>query len=545
MDSILVKIFATALTLSEVLTHPASVRTHFDPATDQDQVVQVLRAGCNHMRRAFDIETINLDDLISTALDDSAAFGANAKAFHGINFADLNVAYHRFCKNEVVDQPSVDLAQVIEFYNNAASDLPDAAALKDRRLPSMSIVLDGGGGRFAEVFESGNRRIWVPLSEIPDYLQKATIAAEDRRFFEHRGVDERGIIRAFLGNLGASGRPQGGSSITQQVVKNLLVGEDVSYERKIREMIVASRLEATLSKAEILELYLNSAYLGRGSWGVEMAARSYFGISVKEVTLAQAAMLAGLLKGPNYFDPDRHPDRAKERFTYVLGRMQEDGAIDAQQKESALANPPNVIDFARQRRDSGFQFVDFLAREARLDGIQSLTAGSYTVHSTINAQLQRDTEAALQEGLAQYEMSSGQTVWRGPEANIADAVQKQGGKDRPGTPAWQLALKALHLPLYDVHWTPAVVLQKGPSIRVGLADGRAGPLGGLTGDAARNLNLYDVVYVHVSGANGSSSKGSDAATNKGNVQVRLRIRPSVQGAALVLENKTGRILAMA
>jgi hypothetical protein len=129
MDAILVKIFATALTLSEVLTHPASVRTHFDPATDQDQVLQVLRAGCNHMRRAFDIETINLDDLISTALDDSAAFGANAKAFHGINFADLNVAYHRFCKNEVVDQPSVDLAQVMNF-TNAASDLPDATALK-------------------------------------------------------------------------------------------------------------------------------------------------------------------------------------------------------------------------------------------------------------------------------------------------------------------------------------------------------------------------------------------------------------------------------
>jgi penicillin-binding protein 1A len=545
MDSILVKIFATALSLSEVLTHPASVRTHFDPATDQDQVVKVLRAGCDHMRRAFDIETINLDDLISTALDDSGAFGANAKAFHGINFADLNVAYHRFCKNEVVDQPSVDLSQVIEFYNNAASDLPDATALKDRRLPSMSTVLDGDGGRFAEVFESGNRRMWVPLSEIPDYLQKATIAAEDRRFFDHHGVDERGIIRAFLGNLGASGRPQGGSSITQQVVKNLLVGEDVSYERKIREMIVASRLEATLSKDEILELYLNSAYLGRGSWGVEMAARSYFGKSAKEVTLAEAAMLAGLLKGPNYFDPERHPDRAKERFAYVLGRMQEDGVIDAQQKESAFANAPKVIAFARQRRDSGFQFVDFLAREARLDGIQSLTAESYTVHSTINAQLQRDTEAALQEGLAEYEISSGQTVWRGPEANIADAVQKQAGKDRAGTPAWQLALKALHLPLYDVHWTPAVVLQKGPSIRVGLTDGRTGPLGGLTGDAARNLNLYDVVYVHASGANGSSSKGSDAASNRGNVQARLRIRPSVQGAALVLENKTGRILAMA
>ena len=443
-----------------------------------------------------------------------AAFGANAKAFHGINFADLNTAYHRFCKNEVVDQPAVDLAQVIEFYNNAASDLPDATALKDKRLPSMSTVLDGDGRGFAEVFEPGNRRIWVPLSEIPDYLQKATIAAEDRRFFDHHGVDERGIIRAFLGNLGASGRPQGGSSITQQVVKNLLVGEDVSYERKIREMIVASRLEATLSKDEILELYLNSAYLGRGSWGVEMAARSYFGKSAKDVTLAEAAMLAGLLKGPNYFDPDRHPDRAKERFTYVLGRMQEDGVIDAQQKESALANAPKVIAFARPRRDSGFQYVDFLVREARDDGIDSLTAESYTLHSTINAQLQRDTEAALQEGLAQYEISSGQVAWRGPEANIADAVQKQAGNARAGTPAWQLALKALHLPLYDVHWTPAVVLQKGQSIRVGLADGRTGPLVGLTADIARNLNLYDVVYVHVSGENGGSTKGGESGQQR-------------------------------
>jgi penicillin-binding protein 1A len=545
MDAILVKIFATAFTLSEVLTHPGSVGTRLDPATDQDRVVQVLRAGCDHMRRAFDIETINLDDLISTALDDSAAFGANAKAFHGINFADLNTAYHRFCKNEAVDQPGVDLVKVIEFYNNAAADLPDPTALKDRKLPSMSTVLDGAGQRFAEVFEPGNRRIWVPLSEIPDYLQEATIAAEDRRFFDHHGVDERGIIRAFLGNLGASGRPQGGSSITQQVVKNLLVGEDVSYERKIREMIVASRLEATLSKDEILELYLNSAYLGRGSWGVEMATRSYFSKSAKELTLTEAAMLAGLLKGPSYFDPDRHPERAKERLTYVLGRMQEDGVISAEQKEHALAAAPKVIAFARPRRDSGFQFVDFLAREARLDGIESLTAQSYTVHSTINAQLQRDTEAALQEGLAQYEMSAGQIVWRGPEANIADAVQRLAGDNRPGTPAWQQALKALHLPLYDVHWTPAVVLQKGPSIRVGLSDGRTGPLAGLTNEIARNLNLYDVVYVHVSGQNGSSTKGGDAGSSKGNVQARLRVRPSVQGAALVLENRTGRVLAMA
>ena len=116
-------------------------------------------------------------------------------------------------------------------------------------------------------------------------MRNAFVAAEDKRFFEHRGIDERGLIRAFIGNLGGSGRPQGGSTITQQIVKNLLVGDDLTYERKIREMIVAARVESVLSKNDILELYLNSVYLGRSSWGIELAARSYFGKSAHELTL--------------------------------------------------------------------------------------------------------------------------------------------------------------------------------------------------------------------------------------------------------------------
>src|SRR6516225_1772281 len=274
MDLILVKIFATALALSEVMTQPQDVKTYFDAAADQDKVVQILRAGCAHMRKAFDIESINVDDLITTALNDQKAVGTGIKAFHGINFADLNVAYHQFCKNENVSGSVVDISQVIEFFNDAAADLPDHTRLKGRKLPSMSAILDGKGANLADVFEPGNRRVWVSLADIPDPVQKAFVAAEDRRFYQHHGVDERGIIRAFMGNLGESGRPQGGATITQQVVKNLLVGEDVTYERKIREIIVASRVESTLTKAEILELYLNSAYLGRSSWGVEMAARS-------------------------------------------------------------------------------------------------------------------------------------------------------------------------------------------------------------------------------------------------------------------------------
>src|SRR6478735_8710621 len=179
MDLILVKIFATALALSEVMTQPQDVKTHFDAAADQAKVVQLLRAGCAHMRKAFDIESINVDDLITTARNDQKAVGTGIKAFHGINFADLNVAYHQFCKNENVGGSVVDVGQVIEFFNDAAGDLPDHTRLKGRKLPSMSAILDGKGANFADVFEPGNRRVWVSLADIPESVQKAFVAAED------------------------------------------------------------------------------------------------------------------------------------------------------------------------------------------------------------------------------------------------------------------------------------------------------------------------------------------------------------------------------
>jgi membrane carboxypeptidase/penicillin-binding protein len=554
MDMILVKIFATALALSQVTTQPQAIKTQFDPNKDQDAVVQLLRDGCAHMKQAFDIESINIDDLIATALDDPKAMGTEIEAFHGLNFNDLSTAYQQFCKNEPIANPVVDMRQVIEFFNNAAADLPDQNVLKGKHLPSMSVVLDGSGRNFADVFEPGNRRVWISLADIPEAVQRAFVAAEDRRFYQHHGVDERGIIRAFMGDLANPRRPQGGSTITQQVVKNLLVGDDVTYERKIREMIVASRLETTLSKKEILELYLNSAYLGRGSWGIEMAARTYFGKSAKDLSVGQAAVLAGLLKGPNYYNPDRRPERAKERLAYVLERMQDDGVITPAQKDEALAAPPKLVAYEHPRRETGFHFIDFLGREAKSDGVSSLTARSYTVHSTIDAQLQRDAEAALQEGLARYELSTGRMQFRGPEANISDAIRKVESGNRTGAPAWQQALQSMRLPLYDVHWTPGVVLSKGggkkgdETIRVGLPDGRILPLAVWSGAIRRGLGLYDVVYVHVVEPRSvdTKAKGKPATTNTPSTgQAQLRVRPTVQGAALVLENKTGRILAMA
>src|SRR5262249_44794433 len=175
---------------------------------------------------------------------------------------------------------------------------------------------------------------------IPQPVQKAFLAAEDKRFYEHKGIDERGLIRAFIGNLAQSGRPQGGSTITQQIVKNLLVGADLPYERKIREMILPSRVERTLSKPEILELYLSSVFLGRGSWGIELAARSYFGKNAKDLSLEEGALLAGLTKGPNFFSPDRHPGRAQERLAYVLSRLREDGGSPPEPPGRGLPAPP-------------------------------------------------------------------------------------------------------------------------------------------------------------------------------------------------------------
>jgi penicillin-binding protein 1A len=543
MEMLLVKIFATALALSQVTTAPEAISTRFDRETDQPRVAALLGAGCTHMRKAFDIEDINLDELIATAMDDPQAMG-ESKAFRGINFADLLTAYREFCKNEQVPTPAVDLAEVIDFYNKALTDLPDHSKLKGLKLPGASVVLDRRGERFAEVFEENQRRVWVVLADIPEQVQKAFVAAEDKRFYEHKGIDERGLIRAFIGNLAQSGRPQGGSTITQQVVKNLLVGEELTYERKIREMVVASRVEHALSKAEILELYLNSVYLGRGSWGIELAARSYFGKTAKDLSLEEGALLAGLTKGPNYFSPDRHPGRAQERLAYVLSRLREDGVIPPEQVGRGLPGLPTMVAYERPHRDIGFHFVDQVAREAKsVAGIAAITASSYTVRSTISPPLQREVEGALQEGLWRYERTAGRLQFRGPEASLAKAVKRIEAQRKAGDkkPAWQEALANARLPLYDVHWTSAVVVEKptgkkGEAWRVGLADGRVLPLSLDNALAQRKLALHDVIFVRVVDGGGK---------NKGVARAELRVRPVVQGTVVVLENKTGRILAMA
>src|SRR5580658_8093134 len=364
MDMILIKILAAFLALSQVTTRPEAIRTQFDPVGDRAQVVQIMRDGCGHFRKAFDVESIDLDDLIKTAMDDPGAFSAEIKSLHGLKFESLILVYRQFCKNEDVKDSPVDIGEVIRFYDDAMADLPDHTRLQGLRNAGTGGVLDARGERFADLSES-NRRVWVPLKDIPLHVQKAFLAAEDKRFYEHKGVDERGLIRAMISNLARPGRPQGGSTITQQVVKNLLVGDDVTYERKMREIIIASRVERTLSKSEILELYLNSIYLGRGAWGIELAARNYFGKPGSALSLQEGAMLAGLPKGPTYYGPDRHPDRAQERLAYVLDRMQEDGDAAAAALDLSKISLPQMVAYGHaQRRDAGYYFLDHVTREA-------------------------------------------------------------------------------------------------------------------------------------------------------------------------------------
>jgi penicillin-binding protein 1A len=544
MNLILVKMFATALALAQVTTRPDSLKTEFDPVNGEPEVVQLLKDGCAHMRKAFDVEDLNLDSLIETALSDPQTVAGEIKAFRGINFEDLAIAYKQFCANQPVESSPFDIKQVIEFYNGVASNLPDHNRLKNLKLPGTSVVLDSKGEKFAELFETDQRRVWVPLDQIPKFVQRAFVAAEDKRFYEHKGIDERGLIRAFITNIAEPGRPQGGSTITQQVAKNLLVGDDVSYDRKIREMIVASRIDQSLSKDEVLEVYLNSIYLGRGAWGIDTAARSYFKKPASALNVTEGAMLAAMAKGPSYFSPDRYPERMRERYAYVLKRMQEDQVAGAEQATAGVTALPRIVPYERPRREAGFHFIDHLMREAKtLVGMQSLTSESFIVRSTINSKLQRAAEEALQDGLARYEMGSNRVEYSGPELNLGETIARVTNEQttralrrgRVEKPMWQIALQMAKLPLYDVHWPAAVILEKRPGapIRVGLRDGRIVPLTVPERISSDALKVNDVIYVRVT----EGKKQSDA-------RVELRVRPKVQGAALVLENKTGRILAM-
>jgi penicillin-binding protein 1A len=424
-----------------------------------------------------------------------------------------------------------------------SKDLPDYSQLQDYEPPVMTRVHAADGSLLAEYAKE--RRLYLPIQAIPRLVTNAFIAAEDKNFYQHPGIDIYGITRAgllYVENYGRGGHPQGASTITQQVAKNFLLTNEVSFERKIKEALLALRIERTYSKPKILELYLNEIYLGFGAYGVAAASLLYFDKSVHELTIAQAAYLAALPKGPNNYNPFRRHDEAVARRNYVIDRMAEDGYITAADADKAKKSP---LDVTVRPTGAHIFAAEYFTEEVRRYlydnyGEKKLYEGGLSVRTTLDPKLQMEARQTMTNGLVNFDESQG---YRGAVASI----------DPSGD--WGVKL-ADQKSLSDIDpWRMAVVLQvDDQSARIGLQpprdpsgavvkDREIGivPLDGVkwakpaTGPSkpivkvSQVLAAGDVIYVEPLPAQG---------------QYRLRQMPEISGAMVVMDPHTGRVLAM-
>ncbi|MFO0760923.1 MAG: PBP1A family penicillin-binding protein [Byssovorax sp.] len=281
------------------------------------------------------------------------------------------------------------------------ADLPSAKALKSYNPLQVTRVLARDGQLLGEIFVE--RRTLVPIETIPSQMKLAALAAEDASFYEHDGLNYLGLLRAIYVNVRGGRARQGGSTITQQVIKNVLLTPERTVDRKVREMILARQIESELSKDEILELYLNHIYFGHGRYGVEEAARLYFGKSVKEVTLAEAALLAGIIKGPEIFSPRASMAKALERRTYVLDQMVQKGFARPDQAEQAKKEPVVLAPEPEVLAELAPEVVDEVKRTLRTLVGPAADRGGYTVTTTIDPALQAAARGAVQRNADDYE----------------------------------------------------------------------------------------------------------------------------------------------
>jgi penicillin-binding protein 1A len=330
-----------------------------------------------------------------------------------------------------------------------SGDLPDYESLSKYEPPVMTRMHAHDGSLIAEF--AHERRIFVPINAIPKRVRNAFISAEDRRFYEHGGIDIQGIIRAVFVAVedkirGVNRRTQGASTITQQVAKNFLLTNERSIERKIKEAILAIRIESAYSKDRILELYLNEIYLGMNSYGVAAAALTYFNKDLKDLTIEEAAYLAALPKGPNNYNPFRDKERATERRNWVIGEMAENGYITKQEAEAAQKKPLVVDIRTHGIRNSDAEYFAEEVRRKLLEryGEKKLYDGGLSVRTTLDPDLQKLARKALVDGLVKFDRKKG---WRGPVAKI----------DISGD--WGVALSKISSPSDIDPWRLGVVLE--------------------------------------------------------------------------------------
>lgn len=302
------------------------------------------------------------------------------------------------------------------FQTEILATLPESLGpATEFRVPCSVQVFDTHDKRVDQFYLE--RRVWVSRAELPDFVWQAFVASEDRRFFEHEGVDPQGIARALIVNLTGGGTSQGGSTITQQLVKNLLVGKERSYRRKLREAVLAYRLEGELSKMQLIELYVNYIALGNGNFGVEAAAQDYFGISARELDAGQAALLAGLVPAPSRYSPRHNPELAATRREIVLKLMVGQGYLTAAVASRHLADPV-VQPRATGTPETGAAYLTEVRREVRrLFGNDMPFVEGMQVYTPFEPNIQSVAEEAAADSLRALETRQGA---RGPTRNIAD-----------------------------------------------------------------------------------------------------------------------------
>jgi penicillin-binding protein 1A len=426
-------------------------------------------------------------------------------------------------------------------------DLPDYQQLAHYQPPIMTRVHAGDGKLLAEY--ATERRIFVPIQAIPKPVIDAFLSAEDKNFYNHHGVDPVSILRAAITDVGrfrANRRPVGASTITQQVAKNMLLSSEISIERKVKEILLATRIEAALPKERILELYLNEIYLGSGAYGVAAAALTYFDKSLDELTLGEAAFLAGLPKAPNRYSPARFPQTAKTRRDWVLDRMVEDGTATPARAVQAQAEPLEI----RHRQEAEEAKAPYFAEEVRREllsryGEKVLYGAGLSVRTSLDERLQAAADKALRTGLVAYEHKFG--GWRGGIARI----------DPKGD--WAAHLAAVPVPgvANDVGWRLAMVVRSDPDGAVlGFANGGTGRIpfsemrwarprhadgtfGPYPRGAADVVKPGDVVMVDPVNAAKAEASGAKPAGVYTLCQV-----PEVSGALVAIDPHTGRVLAI-
>lgn len=411
-------------------------------------------------------------------------------------------------------------------------DLPDYNQLMDYDPPTISRIYSQEGKLMAEL--AAERRIFTKIDKIPQLVKNAFIAAEDKNFYHHQGIDIMSILRATVQNISNSGSnksPVGGSTITQQVVKNFLLTNERTITRKIKEAILAYRISQVYSKDRILELYLNQIYLGNGAYGVAMASLGYFNKDMKDLTIEEAAMIAAMPKAPSALDPNNNIQRAKIRRDWVIDRMAEEGFVTATQAEAAKSNNIKL----NTRWDNSIQDSGYYTESVRLNIIEHFGANfvyneGLSVFTNVDKNLQKLADETLREGLTNYDRRHG---YRGPLGKIANISN------------WKSELAKVVAPAAIGSYKLAAVLSISDNqASIGMLDGSKAtiPLENLKW--ARKAMKEAYIGKAITKASDVLSIGDVVLTDTNQAGATLEQIPEVNGALVVIEPKTGKILAM-